>query len=101
SIRLPDTISEVGLAVGYAVYVTTNCHFFFSSRRRHTIFDCHWSSDVCSSDLGLLLDRRGRGAAAGRRRGGHGGGRRHAVVVLERSEERRVGKECSTQWQTD
>src|SRR2546427_5826029 len=27
--------------------------FFFSSRRRHTRFDCDWSSDVCSSDLGL------------------------------------------------
>src|SRR2546430_2978761 len=26
-------------------------HFFFSSRRRHTRFDCDWSSDVCSSDL--------------------------------------------------
>src|SRR5712691_13112751 len=25
--------------------------FFFSSRRRHTSFDCDWSSDVCSSDL--------------------------------------------------
>src|SRR2546430_302087 len=25
-------------------------HFFFSSRRRHTRFDCDWSSDVCSSD---------------------------------------------------
>src|SRR6266853_3799307 len=40
--------------------------FFFSSRRRHTRFDCDWSSDVCSSDLGpeyqdwrpsLLADR--------------------------------------------
>src|SRR2546430_4103004 len=29
--------------------------FFFSSRRRHTRFDCDWSSDVCSSDL---ADRR-------------------------------------------
>src|SRR5256886_1475105 len=29
--------------------------FFFSSRRRHTRFDCDWSSDVCSSDLGKLL----------------------------------------------
>src|SRR2546430_5393185 len=28
------------------------CFFFFSSRRRHTRFDCDWSSDVCSSDLG-------------------------------------------------
>src|SRR5688572_7323580 len=38
--------------------------FFFSSRRRHTSFDCDWSSDVCSSDLaagdgdgGALLDQ--------------------------------------------
>src|SRR2546430_6683215 len=33
--------------------------FFFSSRRRHTRFDCDWSSDVCSSDLapsGCTLD---------------------------------------------
>src|SRR2546427_12041934 len=30
--------------------------FFFSSRRRHTRFDCDWSSDVCSSDLSLFLD---------------------------------------------
>src|SRR5260370_4310299 len=28
--------------------------FFFSSRRRHTIFKCDWSSDVCSSDLPIL-----------------------------------------------
>src|SRR2546430_4147751 len=28
--------------------------FFFSSRRRHTRFDCDWSSDVCSSDLSVL-----------------------------------------------
>src|SRR2546430_12021863 len=26
-------------------------YLFYSSRRRHTIFDCDWSSDVCSSDL--------------------------------------------------
>src|SRR5690606_40625299 len=31
------------------------CFFFFSSRRRHTIFSRDWSSDVCSSDLCLLL----------------------------------------------
>src|SRR5205085_2458595 len=29
--------------------------FFFSSRRRHTRFDCDWSSDVCSSDLASAL----------------------------------------------
>src|SRR2546430_12671731 len=28
--------------------------FFFSSRRRHTRFDCDWSSDVSSSDLRQL-----------------------------------------------
>src|SRR5256886_7581358 len=46
--------------------------FFFSSRRRHTRFDCDWSSDVCSSDLARraggartgLLDQRAAGAAA-------------------------------------
>src|SRR2546430_12156534 len=27
--------------------------FFFASRRRHTRFDCDWSSDVCSSDLNV------------------------------------------------
>src|SRR6516164_4181807 len=28
--------------------------FFFSSRRRHTRWNCDWSSDVCSSDLNQL-----------------------------------------------
>src|SRR5207237_1611823 len=28
---------------------------FFSSRRRHTRFKCDWSSDVCSSDLIIIL----------------------------------------------
>src|SRR5690606_40767124 len=27
----------------------------FSSRRRHTRFSRDWSSDVCSSDLGILI----------------------------------------------
>src|SRR2546430_12512086 len=39
--------------------------FFFSSRRRHTRFDCDWSSDVCSSDLAL------RQVAGGRHPGEH------------------------------
>src|SRR5256886_5976607 len=37
-------ILVVGVSNG--IYVV-----FFSSRRRHTRFDCDWSSDVCSSDL--------------------------------------------------
>src|SRR5580693_9998978 len=32
--------------------------FFFSSRRRHTWWNCDWSSDVCSSDLVILIGRR-------------------------------------------
>src|SRR2546430_2961887 len=90
--------------------------FFFSSRRRHTRFDCDWSSDVCSSDLpctrswrepedlgggdrGVELDVAARpsplvGVAAQQLT--------HAVRRLrreaQRSEERRVGKECRSRW---
>src|SRR5205807_4626140 len=86
---------------------------FFSSRRRHTRLQGDWSSDVCSSDL----ERLDRDVKLGR--GGireiefivqtlqliHGA--RHpflqepsmlkalyALRQLDRSEERRVGKEC-------
>src|SRR6267143_4991362 len=31
--------------------MTIPLFFFFSSRRRHTRWNCDWSSDVCSSDL--------------------------------------------------
>src|SRR5256886_7801514 len=34
--------------------VVSYVFFFFSSRRRHTRFDCDWSSDVCSSDLATI-----------------------------------------------
>src|SRR2546427_13253009 len=40
--------------------------FFFSSRRRHTRFDCDWSSDVCSSDLGGRAARAVRGGGRDR-----------------------------------
>src|SRR6266568_8382008 len=33
--------------------------FFFSSRRRHTRWNCDWSSDVCSSDLRRRARARG------------------------------------------
>src|SRR2546430_13224335 len=76
--------------------------FFFSSRRRHTRFDCDWSSDVCSSDLpaGMELEAGPQGAE-----------KRDAVAFgqaqqpggpdtdrAQRSEERRVGKECRSRW---
>src|SRR2546430_7464055 len=61
------------LAVDHEGYLTAKYtafpQFFFSSRRRHTRFDCDWSSDVCSSDLihsalGTLEDFRRLVAAA-------------------------------------
>src|SRR2546430_12679201 len=39
---------------------------FFASRRRHTRFDCDWSSDVCSSDLDRDEMNDGVGRAADR-----------------------------------
>src|SRR3989338_5250162 len=48
---------------------------FFSSRRRHTRWNCDWSSDVCSSDLLALvhppqaLDEPGGVQAGGDQRG--------------------------------
>src|SRR5256886_7934356 len=48
-----DTVRDcpcISLYILYCVSVSF-IFFFFSSRRRHTRFDCDWSSDVCSSDL--------------------------------------------------
>src|SRR5689334_24652322 len=77
--------------------------FFFSSRRRHTRWNCDWSSDVCSSDLGIVCSKRSNPAVAGlfafRRSTAH-----DATKCLKthnrqtRSEERRVGKECRSRW---
>src|SRR2546430_5084367 len=71
----------------------TRCvSLFFSSRRRHTRFDCDWSSDVCSSDLsprGAGKQTSGHGLAAfvllSRLRGGNrpsGSGVAFDVVVV-------------------
>src|SRR2546430_10005291 len=90
--------------------------FFFSSRRRHTRFDCDWSSDVCSSDLRADLQR-SRDLAARRviskaeQDASESKFNRLKAVVDQmssmiskkevhapRSEERRVGKECRSRW---
>src|SRR5712691_7250636 len=39
------------MCFGVLVYEVYLWSLFFSSGRRHTRFDCDWSSDVCSSDL--------------------------------------------------
>src|SRR3712207_8370273 len=98
--------------------------FVFSSRRRHTISLCDWSSDVCSSDLRAALrqlrrplrhpghhrpDRDGAGARGRLMGGALALLRRHGpavfgvallvgAVYVVRSEERRVGKECRSRW---
>src|SRR5206468_8280701 len=78
--------------------------FFFSSRRRHTRSDRDWSSDVCSSDLSPPVYGRIKVALAKR----SGALIPQAVVISlrvllskvikDRSEERRVGKECRSWW---
>src|SRR5439155_16031723 len=84
--------------------------FFFSSRRRHTRWPRDWSSDVCSSDLqthhnalpfvmGLMgalniLAAVWPSSEALLRPV-------RIWLPLERSEERRVGKECRTRWWRD
>src|SRR5690625_7601435 len=63
--------------------------FFFSSRRRHTRWPRDWSSDVCSSDLTIA------GLVTGLQRKMTKNGNPWAIATVEdRSEERRVGKEC-------
>src|SRR2546430_5539808 len=47
--RLPCGVEDVRWVE--ALWLLSGDVFFFSSRRRHTRFDCDWSSDVCSSDL--------------------------------------------------
>src|SRR2546430_1312154 len=43
--RFPAPVEFIAAVIAYYVHLV-----FFSSRRRHTRFDCDWSSDVCSSD---------------------------------------------------
>src|SRR2546430_9931967 len=89
--------------------------FFFSSRRRHTRFDCDWSSDVCSSDLDSILGP-GQNYYAYLRPGtqkfqfipwdldhsfgqfGMMGSQEQRENLDIRSEERRVGKEGRSRW---
>src|SRR5688572_33212016 len=91
--------------------------FFFSSRRRHTRFDCDWSSDVCSSDLAFMATSKmpvtapiirnsGKEASQCVNEGISKTKRQYntaaaSVIRRLRSEERRVGKECRSGWWAD
>src|SRR5437762_7162342 len=94
--------------------------FFFSSRRRHTRYIGDWSSDVCSSDLTFcilspaiwvkctvasfsLQMQHNINSLLVYRLAGHF---RQGMVLgyqplSNRSEERRVGKECRSRWSPD
>src|SRR3712207_8576989 len=81
--------------------------FFFSSRRRHTRYWRDWSSDVCSSDLqacsfqesALLAHHRGQLLVAGIAQPPPAAPDDDGELLLpDRSEERRVGKECRSRW---
>src|SRR2546430_12375542 len=93
---------------------------FFASRRRHTRFDCDWSSDVCSSDLPVVAttaeggDANDASATVPLAEVSRGGVFAHATPIKPsteprtiertmsctslRSEERREGKECRSRW---
>src|SRR5690606_39446571 len=92
--------------------------FFFSSRRRHTRFSRDWSSDVCSSDLEWAKENPDAVRALCRRRSKRMRDARKVPYLdsdifnrdnwvcqlcdkpidPNRSEERRVGKECRASW---
>src|SRR5438445_13754855 len=77
--------------------------FFFSSRRRHTRYWRDWSSDVCSSDLRLGHKNEHACSAAGEMetvqdQTGLDRFPESDFIREQRSEERRVGKECRSRW---
>src|SRR5262249_57194372 len=92
--------------LSYLIPVLSVYFFFFSSRRRHTRLVSDWSSDVCSSDLSVEAVARDDVAAARNVISGNGLdgidildiGCDNNVVQGNRSEERRVGKECRSRW---
>src|SRR5210317_754747 len=58
--------------------------FFFNQKTAYEISECDWSSDVCSSDLSIILTTGSLGLVP----------KGVGVRIMLRSEERRVGKEC-------
>ena len=73
--------------------------FFFKQKTAYEIVSRDWSSDVCSSDLGGLP--KGRVIEIyGPESSGKTTLALHVVAEAQkqRSEERRVGKECRSRW---
>ena len=73
--------------------------FFFKQKTAYEIVDCDWSSDVCSSDLDDLATRfefRASEPDYADRFDPEAGF--IPAYLGDRSEERRVGKECRSRW---
>src|SRR5881392_1760832 len=71
---------------------SNHCVFFFKQKTAYEMTHSDWSSDVCSSDLSATFSRRRPDrlhAALGEQ-----GRRQVGLGPVDRSEERRVGKEC-------
>src|SRR5438046_10439077 len=84
--------------------VTAYFFFFFSSRRRHTRLVSDWSSDVCSSDLDAgraSSPLTGPESIATPAAPSPRSSRICVNAPPNRSEERRVGKECRSRWGAD
>src|SRR5258707_14154808 len=73
---------------------------FFSSRRRHTRYWRDWSSDVCSPIYQRRRPSKALNVGSGSSSPGVPSWRRSAPGShrSQRSEERRVGKECRSRW---
>src|SRR2546430_8823914 len=69
--------------------------FFFSSRRRHTRFDCDWSSDVCSSDLATRATTCSAAHAGSTRRSPW------ATCSRRRSRDAAFSAICGTTWRSE
>src|SRR2546421_5324753 len=117
SVVMSDALSDfMRTLLFFGSYLLSFFFFFFSSRRRHTRSDRDWSSDVCSSDLAgfhaIVLSGDAtviiEPAARARSRQYVSYDQRDApkeantpsclLFGAERSEERRVGKECRSRW---
>src|SRR5580704_7087003 len=90
---LRSTRDSIDRVVLYVASRLAKPSFFFSSRRRHTRGTGDWSSDVCSSDLMLLM----RCKTTSRLLCADNLARK-LCLEIGRSEERRVGKECRSRW---
>src|SRR5437588_9497955 len=109
-------LDAILVIIYFVVFLFVFFFFFFSSRRRHTRSLCDWSSDVCSSDLVVVVARVPERVEVPLHRLGivhiSWTGKNPCLYRLcrdapiaapddvfnQRSEERRVGKECRYRW---